>query len=84
MKRTNCKHESHQPRDAAASWPPNPGFPCTTHRAESIPLAVPAFTHSPYPLIPFTITHLPWLLSIPFFPTTQIDSEEFCGHEMQL
>ena len=46
------------------------GLPCTTHRADSIPLSIP-------------LTHLPLLLSIPFFPTTQIDSEEFCGRKMQ-
>ena len=56
MNQSKRKHESHQRPDAAASLPPRPGipFPFGTHRAESIPLALPTLTH--------------FLLSIPDWP----------------
>ena len=37
MSPSNCKHESHQSRDAAASRLPRHGLPCITHGAETIP-----------------------------------------------
>ena len=37
MNQSNCKHESHQRRNAAASLPPRYGIPLQYHRAESIP-----------------------------------------------
>ena len=49
MNQSNCKNESHQRRDAAASFPPRPGLPCISHRADSIPLALPPLTHFLYP-----------------------------------
>ena len=51
MKECNRKHQSHQRRNAAASLPPRSGlpFPFDNHRAESIPLALPALTHCRYP-----------------------------------
>ena len=51
MKECNRKHESHQRRNAAASLPPRSGvpFPFDNHRAESIPLTLPALNHLPLP-----------------------------------
>jgi hypothetical protein len=48
-RRSANENESHQRREAAASLPPRPGVPCSTHRAESIPLALPPLTHGRYP-----------------------------------
>ena len=56
MKERNCKHESHQRGNAAASLPPRSDLPCITHRADTIPLRFVPFSIFALPL---AFTHWP-------------------------
>jgi len=65
MKTQHCKRENVRAGTRRQSLPPRPGLPCITHRADSIPLALPARTHFPLAILPYPFplsTHplVPW------------------------